>query len=115
MGVGYVLVNHSRAETIGFAHIPASRKRELAGSAVAAAIVTWYLLERSGDAFASVSDTHGDWQFPPGARADLMEYTDVTDTVVDHLIAAGILRDHGRQEFGEPGVYVRLLENVWLE
>lgn len=115
MGVGYALVNHSRAEIIGFAHIPASMKRELAGHAVAAAIVTWYLLEHPGDAIAFVSDTHDDWPFPSGNRADLAAYTDVTDTVVDGLIAAGILRDNGRQEFGEPGAYMRLLEHVWFE
>ncbi len=41
MGVGYYLVNHTRREYVLYAHIDASKARELAGNPVAAAITTW--------------------------------------------------------------------------
>ena len=117
MGVGYELVNHSRRERILFAHIPASKQRELAGNPVAAAIVTWYLLQHPGDEVAFVSDTHDDWPFSSGAKSDLASYAEVTNAVVDSLIAAGVLEDHGVawSDPQEPdAVFVRDLRNAWM-
>jgi hypothetical protein len=118
MGVGYVLVNHSRCEVITFAHLPVSKARELAGNPVTAALTTWYLLHHSDDRVAFVSDTYADWPFPSGSRADLANYTDVTDRVVAELVADGILRDEGiawADEAEPQTVYMRALQNVWMQ
>jgi hypothetical protein len=117
MGVSYKLVNITKSEQIYFSHISASSKREIAGSPVAAAIVSWYLLEHRGDAIAFVEDSEGDWPFPSGQPSDANHFPDVTDAVVERLIAAGILEDSGREVFDEqdPACYVRLLHNVWMD
>lgn len=118
MGVGYVLVNHTRSEVITFAHLPASKARELAGNPVTAALTTWYLLHHPVDRVAFVSDTNVDWPFPTGSRGDLASYTDITDRVVAELVAVGILRDEGIAwaDQAEPQtVYVRALRNVWMD
>lgn len=79
MGVGYILVNHTRREQIMFMHIGANKARELAGHPAAAAITTWYLLRHPGDAIAFVSDTYGEWPFPTGSHADLASHDEVTE------------------------------------
>lgn len=86
MGVGYILVNHTKKEQVLFAHIPASKKRELAGCPISATITTWYLLEHPGDSIAFVSDTYGEWPFKSGSHKDLSGYREVTDSVVTSLI-----------------------------
>jgi hypothetical protein len=118
MGVGYVLVNHTRREVIRYAHLPASKARELAGNPVTAAVTTWYLLHYSNDRVAFVSDTHGDWPFSSGSPADVANYPDVTGRVVQQLVEAGILRDEGiawADETEPQKVYMRALRNVWME
>jgi len=116
MGTTYELVNQTRREKISFAHIPAAKKPELAGNPVAAAIVTWYLLEHAGDRVAFVADD-GSWPFPTGSWRDLGAYPDRTSAIVDQLVAAGILRDDGRDELDDddPETYMRLLRNVWMD
>jgi hypothetical protein len=115
MGTTYTLVNQTRRETIDFGHIPASKKKELAGNPVAAAIIAWYLLEHAGDRIALFGDD-GDWPFASGDWHELAGYTDRTDAVVGQLVAAGILRDDGRDELDDddPQVYMRKLRNVWM-
>jgi hypothetical protein len=116
VGVGYILVNHTRRERLLFTHIAASTKYELAGNPVAAAITSWYLLEHASDHIAFVSDSDYDWPFPTGSRSDLATYQDMTDAVVEDLVKAGIVRDEGREVFfDDPDAYVRLLRNIWLE
>jgi len=118
MGVGYMLVNHTRAEVIKFVHLSTSKARELAGDPISAAITTWYLLEHRGDQIAFVSDTEGDWPFPSGCPADVADYQEMTDEVVQQLITAGILRDDGiacADETEPASVYIRALKNVWME
>ncbi|MFZ6029857.1 MAG: hypothetical protein ACOYYS_19255 [Chloroflexota bacterium] len=117
MGVGYILVNHTKKEHINFTHIPASTARELAGNPVSAAIVTWYLLENRGDNIAFISDTYDDWPFP-GHREQLSQYTEITDEIVKSLIDAEILVDEGTvwADYNEPGkVYIRALRNCWMD
>jgi len=72
------------------------------------------MLENAGDEIAFVGDD-GFWPFPAGKPSDLEGYADMTSSVIDALIAAGILEDHGRQTYfdDEPEVYCRLLKNVW--
>jgi hypothetical protein len=111
-----MLVNFSRSEIIGFAHIPASTKKELAGNPVAAAITTWYLLEHVGDSINFVSDTYDDWPFPDGSPADLANYNDVTESTVESLVTAGVLRDDGRETYqDDPNSYMRILHNIWAD
>lgn len=116
MGVGYILVNRTRREQIAFLHIAATTAREIAGNPAAAAITAWYLLQHPGDEIAFVTDSHGEWPFPGGSRRDLDSYSDVTDRVVEQLIEAEILADHGKG-FVDPNepdtVYERDLRNVW--
>jgi hypothetical protein len=116
MGVGYNLVNFTKKEMVGFIHVSASKKHELAGNPAASAITTWYLLENAGDKISFVSDTNEDWPFPEGSKKDLLLYPDVTDRVIDALIANGILSDQGRNyvDPDEPDtVYERDLCNIW--
>ena len=117
MGVAFTLVNYTRRERLTFAHVAAGTKRELAGYPPAAAIATWYLLERPGDAIAFVSGSGEDWPFPAGSRGDLALYPDVTDEVIGALIGAGVLADEGRDvlDADEPDVYLRRLRNVWMD
>lgn len=113
MSIGYELVNFTRREVVSFAHIPASKKSELAGSPIASAITTWYMLECLGDQISFVSDTYGEWPFREGAPSDRNNYLDVTDRIVAELVAAGIFRDLGREYYSDdPTEYIRLLENV---
>lgn len=118
MGVGYILVNQTRREVIGFDRLPVSKARELAGNPVSAAITTWYLLQHRGEQIAFVSDTEDDWPFPTGSAVDFSGYNDVTDEVVRQLIEASILRDDGIAwvDQTEPeSIYYRALTNVWME
>ena len=95
MGVGYILVNRTRAQKITFLHLPASKANELAGNPVSSTVTTWYLLHNRGDQIAFVSDTDGHWPFSTGVLADASDYEDVTDDIVRQLIDANILRDDG--------------------
>ena len=117
MGVGYILVNHTKGERVSFFHVPASKKRELAGNSAAAAIIAWYLLENCGDNISFVSDTDDDWPFPEGSKDNLSSYPDVTDRIIDALIENEILSDHGKSyvDPDEPDtVYERDLRNIWM-
>lgn len=117
MGEGYSLVNQTKCEVIGFLHVPATKKRELAGNPAAAAITTWYLLENIGDDIAFVSDTFDDWPFSNGNRKEMSAYTDVTDRVIESLIEQGVLADHGMSyvDPDEPDtIYERDLRNAWM-
>ena len=116
MGVGYILVNQTRREQVMFLHVAASKAREIAGNPAAAAITAWYLLQNAGDSIAFVSDTYGEWPFPTGCRDDLHDYVDVTARLVDDLIKAKVLADHGMEYVDEDEpetVYIRDLRNVW--
>jgi hypothetical protein len=118
MGVGFVLVNHTRREAIRFCHLPACTAREIAGNPVASAVATWYLLHHPADRTAFVSDTHEDWPFPSGSPAELASYPDVTDEVVAELVKEGILRDDGvawADESDPDSVYVRALRHLWMK
>jgi hypothetical protein len=101
-----VLINKSKQEIIGFAHLPAGKARELAGNPVTAAITTWYLLQNSGDNILFAEEEHIEDGF-----------ADVTNHVIEILIQNGILQDNGIEVFDEeePDIYVRRLENVWMK
>jgi len=117
MGVGFVLVNHSRREKVTLAQLPASTANKLAGNAVTAAMTTWYLLQHREEQVAVVFDSLDDWPFPSGGRSDLHSYPDVTDRIVDELIAVKILRDDGVSwaDPDDPTVRERAIRNVWMQ
>jgi hypothetical protein len=116
MGVCYDLVNNTKRERIAFACLPAHKMHELAGNSTTSAIVTWYLLHNAGDSIAFVSDTNGEWPFTSGTRDDLLDFPDVTNRVVDDLIANKILADHGigwADELEPETIHYRDIRNVW--
>ncbi|SFS76328.1 hypothetical protein [Paenibacillus sp. BC26] len=84
MGQNYVLINNSKKELIGLAHLPASKARELIGNPVTAAITTWYLLQNSGDNILFVEEERVEEGF-----------IDVTNNDIETLIQKGIIHDHG--------------------
>jgi hypothetical protein len=109
MGQSYVLINKSKNEIITFAHLPASKARELTGNPVTSAITTWYLLKNMGDKIQFIAEQSD-------VELDLTDYVDVTDQVINDLIANDILLDQGIEVFDEeePEVFVRKLENIWM-
>ncbi|NQT16396.1 MAG: hypothetical protein HQ582_26800 [Planctomycetes bacterium] len=118
MGVGYYLANQTKKQRILYAHIDASKARELAGNPVSAAITTWYLLQNRGDLIAFMSDEDDDWPFPSGSIADLAGYQEMTGAIVEALIEAEILRDDGKLwvDEDEPDtVFIRDLKNIWID
>ena len=116
MGVGYMLVNHTKRQMVGYLHVPVSKAVEIAGHPAASAITTWYMLENTGDQISFVTDTYGDWPFEDGSREDLTSYADVTSQTISELIDKGVLQDYGHsyEDPDEPEVvYERDLRNVW--
>jgi hypothetical protein len=116
MGVGYELVNVTSRERLMFVHIPANAMREIAGNPIASAMASWYMLNNLGDHISFVPDDGSLWPFLSLKRNELEGFREVTDEVVEALVRAGILEDHGREVFdeAEPGVYMRRLANVWM-
>lgn len=106
MGQGYVLVNKSKRELISFAHLPASKARELSGNPVTAAMTTWYLLNNIGDQISFIEEEH-----------IANDYCDVTNRLIDNLVASQIIEDHGIEMFdpSEPEIFIRLLRNIWMD
>ena len=95
MGVWYQLANYTRKERVTFAYLSCGMKAwELTANATSAAVTTWYLLQHPGDQIAFVGDEL-EWPFPTGSHDDLETYPDVTDIVVEQLIAEEILYDRG--------------------
>ena len=107
---------HQARDDLLLSH-PGVQKKELAGNPVSAAIVTWYLLENSGDDIAFISDSDDDWPFSAGARTDLGSYTEITDRVVEHLVSEGIWRiaaSRGSILTTPTRSYTRDLRSIWM-
>lgn len=118
MGVGYQLVNQTKQERVSFSHLPVDKKREIVGNPVAAALVTWYLLENQGDEIQFVSDTYDEWPFKSGPKGDVFNYSDQTEALISALITAGILQDNGieyEDEDDPQNIYIRAIKNIWLD
>ncbi|SHK36906.1 hypothetical protein SAMN02745163_03691 [Clostridium cavendishii DSM 21758] len=112
MGIEYQLVNKTKKEIITYIHIPASKKRELAGNTISASITTWYLLNNSGDEIKFVSDEE---YFKENDK--FKNYKDVTEEVIIDLIKNNIIRDEGIEYMDEDenSCYIRKLINIWCE
>ena len=111
MSVGYILANRSKKEVIRFLNLPVNTAREIAGNPISASIVTWYLLKNSGDQIAFIDDSSG-------ALGDIDSFEDVTEAVVEELVARGVLEDRGiewRDDDEPDTVFMRDLRNVWMK
>lgn len=110
MGVEYVLINRSKKQQVAFYHLPVGKAKEISGNPVSAAIVTWYLLNNSGDEIQFIS-------YEDPAFKEIFDFLDVTDSVINELIENGILLDEGIERFDdeEPEIFIRNIRNVWLE
>jgi len=117
MGAWYTLVNVTKKEQISFHRLPMTKDREIAGNPAGAAITTWYLLQNQGDCIGFISDYDRAWPFKQGSLEESCSYKEVTDEVVDALIAAGILRDEGIEWIDEddPELFLRRLVNTWMD
>lgn len=106
MGQGYILVNKSKGEIISFAHLPASKAKELTGNPVTAAMTTWYLLSNIGDQISFFEEENV-----------LDDYHDVTDLLIDDLIKRQLIKDDGIEVFdsNEPEIFIRRLRNTWMD
>lgn len=119
MSVGYYLINKTQKEQITFSHLPAETAKELTGNPVTAAITTWYMLKNLGDEISFISDQYYENEYSlKGASLDeISDYYDVTNLLIEDLISLGILNDNGLEYFfeDEPEVYIRRLENIWMD
>lgn len=118
MGIGYILINTTKKESITFAHLPASKAWELTINPITSALVTWYLLKNAGDYIAFVPDQYdlGDkeWPLKNVSWKSINEFKEITDQVIAEMIKNNILKDLGRETFdeNEPNVYIRKLEII---
>lgn len=89
---------------ISYAHLPASKAKELTGNPVTAAITTWYLLNNIGDQISFVDEENVE-----------EDYRDVTSSIIDELIQNKIIEDDGEEVFDpeEPEVFIRRLRNIY--
>jgi len=115
MGVYYTLVNFTKKEQISFDKLPVAKKREIVGNPAAAAIVTWYLLENSGDQIGFLGDEI-DSPFKGVFNHDLSEFPDRTDELINALIEDGVLVDCGigYQDADDPDIFSRDIRNGWM-
>lgn len=111
-------MNITKREQILFSHLPASTRWELTTYPVSAALITWYLINNSGDQIGFIPDTYGpsdkEWPFKNILREQTYQFPDVTDKIVNEMIAEGILKDSGIDIFDkdEPDVFIRKLEVI---
>lgn len=119
MSVGYYLINKTKKEQITFSHLPAETAKELTGNPVTSAITTWYMLKNLGDDISFIPDQCYENEYPQEGASlkEISNYEDVTNLLIEDLIRLGILKDNGIEHFfeDEPEVYIRRLENVWMD
>lgn len=119
MSVRYCLINISKKEKISYYRLPAETDKELTGNPVTSAITTWYLIKNSGDNIGFVPDQfyEEDWPYEGISHEYIASYKDLTDEIINQLVSMNILKDNGIEIFDEdePDVYVRRLQNIWME
>jgi hypothetical protein len=114
MGALCFLVNVTKQEKVLFIGVNAGKAKELAGTHVAAAMTTWYMLENQGDEIGFVRDDAENWPFHRGSWESYQDYVEVTEPLISSMVAAGLLKDHGSQLIdGDPDLMERILEVVW--
>ncbi|AGF55957.1 hypothetical protein [Clostridium saccharoperbutylacetonicum] len=119
MSVGYYLINKTKKEQITFSHLPAETARELTGNPVTSAITTWYMLKNLGDDISFIPDQYyeNESSLKEASLDEILGYNDMTNLIIEDLIGLRILKDNGIEHFfeDEPEVYIRRLENVWMD
>ena len=118
MGLQYKLINLDKKERISFFRVDTGTKlRELAGTEVAGNIVTWYLLQNIGDRISFVDDHSEEFTLFGSVYKykDFYSYPDITERIIQELIAAEILEDNGVLWIDEEDdLYFKDLKNVWF-
>lgn len=115
MGVYYTLVNLTKREKIAFQNLPVAKACEIVGNPAASAIVTWYLMEHSGDHIGFIGDEIAS-PFDGVSFEDVSDYPDRTEQVLEVLIEQGILVDCGieYQDDEDPSIYSKDVRNTWM-
>ena len=110
----YTLVNLTKREQISFEKLPVAKRHEIAGNPASAAIVSWYLLENSGDKIGFVCDD--DSSFPGVSFTDICDFPDRTRQLIETLIEQGILIDCGisYQDDDDPDIYSKDFRNAFM-
>ena len=95
MPASQTLFNRTKKEYLLFAHLPFSKPNEIYASDVACLMVTWYMLENSGDDILFLPDYDSYESALEPFRHNINEYVEVTDHIVDALIQSKLIIDDG--------------------
>ena len=117
MGLQFKLVNIDKKQQIGFYNIDTGTKiRELSGTIIASAIVTYYLLTNAGDRIGFINDAENNFIIC-GQNYELNYFTnfiDVTNETVEELIKNEIIKDDGVIWIDkDENLFSRNLTNIW--
>ncbi len=89
------LFNRTKKEYLLFAHLPFSKPNEIYASDVACLMVTWYMLENSGDDILFVPDYDSYESALEPLKHNINDYVEVTDHIIDALIQSKLIIDDG--------------------
>lgn len=95
MPASQTLFNRTKKQYLLFARLPFSKPNEIYASDVACLMITWYVLENSGDDILFVPDHEGYKSTIEPFKHNISEYIEVTDHIVDALIQKGSIIDKG--------------------
>lgn len=119
MGFTYNLINLDKKEIIMFKHINTGTKvRELSGTIISSAIVTYYLLANIGNRISFVNDNDSEVELfgIVYQTKDFYDYNEVTNEVVEELVAKEIFRKNGKIWIDkEEDLFHLDLDNIWDE
>ncbi|MGV3598616.1 MAG: hypothetical protein ACO1PI_12175 [Bacteroidota bacterium] len=117
MGSWYFLVNIDKQEILTFEKIATGLKlRELAGTAIASSMITYYLLINSGDRIAFVTPDDNEFTLfgDKYVWQDFENYKEVSVAIVQDLIDKEVYKDDGIIMIDEEdNLYERNLTNIW--
>lgn len=117
MGVEYTLVNIDKRHQIDFYNVGTGRKqKELSGTIIASAIITYYMLTNTGDRIGFINDVEESF-LVCGQNYSLdyfSDFVDVTELIVEELIEKKIFKDNGIVWIDkEDNLFYRDLINIW--
>lgn len=117
MGVEYTLVNIDKRHQIDFYNVRTGRKqRELSGTIIASAIITYYMLTNIGDRIGFINDVEESFLVcGQNYSSDYFsDFVDVTELIVEELIEKEIFKDNGIVWIDkEDNLFYRDLINIW--
>ncbi len=95
MPAAQTLLNRTKKEYLLFAHLPFSKPNEIYVSDVACLMITWYVIENSGDDMLFIPDyDRYDSVLKPFYHT-INEHIEVTDSIVNSLVQKGLIIDNG--------------------